>query len=124
MAIDEEFPKARPARLLKYFSELGDVRVAWRVAYTIHEVLLLAPSHASPSTSFEAIGQRMASKAAAKSPAGPSLPPQRASDSLIVNPDSLPRPKRMPGPRPLGFFGGLSYSPLILDMTVRNTLFE
>lgn len=41
LAFDEEFPKARLALLLKHFSELDDGREAWRVAYPIHEVLLL-----------------------------------------------------------------------------------
>jgi predicted transposase YbfD/YdcC len=40
-AFDEAFPKARLALLLKHFSELEDGREAWRVAYPIHEVLLL-----------------------------------------------------------------------------------
>lgn len=41
LAFDDEFPKARLALLLKHFSELDDGREAWRVAYPIHEVLLL-----------------------------------------------------------------------------------
>jgi predicted transposase YbfD/YdcC len=41
LAFDEEFPKARLALLLKHFADLNDGREAWRVAYPIHEVLLL-----------------------------------------------------------------------------------
>lgn len=41
LAFDEAFPKARLALLLKHFSELDDGREAWRVAYPIHEVLLV-----------------------------------------------------------------------------------
>jgi len=41
LAFGDEFPKARLALLLKHFSELDDGREAWRVAYPIHEVLLL-----------------------------------------------------------------------------------
>lgn len=42
LAFDDEFPRARLALLLKHFSELEDGREAWRVAYPIQEVLLLA----------------------------------------------------------------------------------
>jgi predicted transposase YbfD/YdcC len=41
MLLDEEMPRARVALLLKHFSELGDDREPWRVAYPLHEVLLL-----------------------------------------------------------------------------------
>lgn len=41
LALDDEFPKARLAVLLEHFAELNDNREAWRVAYPIHEVLLL-----------------------------------------------------------------------------------
>ena len=41
LAFDDEFPRARLALLLKRFAELDDDREAWRVAYPIHEVLLL-----------------------------------------------------------------------------------
>lgn len=41
LAFDEALPKARLALLLQHFSELGDDREAWRVAYPIQEVLLL-----------------------------------------------------------------------------------
>lgn len=38
---DTALPRARLALLLKHFSDLGDDREAWRVAYPIQEVLLL-----------------------------------------------------------------------------------
>lgn len=41
LAFDDAFPKARLALLLKHFSGLDDGREAWRVAYPIHEVLLV-----------------------------------------------------------------------------------
>jgi predicted transposase YbfD/YdcC len=41
LAMGAETPRARLALLLKHFSDLGDDREAWRVAYPIQEVLLL-----------------------------------------------------------------------------------
>jgi predicted transposase YbfD/YdcC len=41
LTLDEATPRARLALLLKHFSDLGDTREAWRVAYPIQEVLLL-----------------------------------------------------------------------------------
>ena len=41
LTMDEAMPRARLALLLEHFSELGDDREAWRVAYPIREVLLL-----------------------------------------------------------------------------------
>ena len=41
LTVDAALPRARLALLLKHFSDLGDDREAWRVAYPIQEVLLL-----------------------------------------------------------------------------------
>jgi predicted transposase YbfD/YdcC len=41
LTLDAALPRARLALLLKHFSDLGDDREAWRVAYPIQEVLLL-----------------------------------------------------------------------------------
>ncbi len=38
---DEQLPRARLGLLLQHFAELGDDREPWRIAYPLHEVLLL-----------------------------------------------------------------------------------
>jgi hypothetical protein len=38
---DEQLPRARLGLLLQHFAELGDDREPWRIAYPLHEMLLL-----------------------------------------------------------------------------------